>query len=177
MDANLFYLMNASAHPPHLTVFIATLISKQLLYALLGLAIVGMIVGSARTRYLIVVAGVAGVVAALLSWLIGHVMYTPRPFVLDMGHKLISHKDNGSFPSNHMMLMTIMTTTLLLGRHMRLFWGMLVLSLLMGWSRIYLGVHFPSDIAGGLIIGALVTYGVWKGMQHLPYMPAWLSRT
>jgi len=37
----------------------------------------------------------------------------------------------------------------------------LILPLLAGWSRVYLGKHYPSDVLAGWIFGALVALGVW----------------
>ena len=37
-------------------------------------------------------------------------------------------------------------------------WGSIVLILLIGLSRIYLGVHYPSQVAAGWIFGILILY-------------------
>ena len=39
--------------------------------------------------------------------------------------------------------------------------GMLIWALLVGYSRIYLGVHYPGDILCGAILGALIAKGVF----------------
>lgn len=35
-------------------------------------------------------------------------------------------------------------------------------ALVMGYSRIYLGAHFPGDVLGGMVAGILLAYGVYK---------------
>ena len=38
----------------------------------------------------------------------------------------------------------------------------IIWSLFVGYSRIYLGVHFPGDVLGGFILGAILGFGVYK---------------
>ena len=43
--------------------------------------------------------------------------------------------------------------------------GMIFWALLIGYSRIYLGVHYPGDVVCGSFIGALVGWGVYQLYQ------------
>jgi undecaprenyl-diphosphatase len=42
-------------------------------------------------------------------------------------------------------------------------------AVLVSYSRIYLGVHFPSDIFIGVLVGLSVAFLVWKTMKSIPY--------
>jgi undecaprenyl-diphosphatase len=44
-------------------------------------------------------------------------------------------------------------------------WLFVLIALLIGLSRIYLGLHYPSDILGGYALGALLGYSVWLGVE------------
>ncbi|MEV4821849.1 phosphatase PAP2 family protein [Micromonospora sp. NPDC049274] len=60
-----------------------------------------------------------------------------------------------SFPSNHATLAgALALTTLLLSRRLGLV--ALPLAVLAAFSRVFVGVHYPHDVAAGLLLGALV---------------------
>jgi undecaprenyl-diphosphatase len=76
----------------------------------------------------------------------------------------LTHFDPGSFPSGHSMGAALVYLTLggILSRQTRrllkkayLLSIALALSVLVGISRIYLGVHFPGDVLAGWVLGSL----------------------
>lgn len=83
-----------------------------------------------------------------------------------------------SFPSGHSMLATVVYITLgaLLARSlshrcskMYCLWGGVFLAMLVGLTRIYLGVHFPTDVLAGWAAGAswaMLCWIVWQCLQR-----------
>lgn len=91
------------------------------------------------------------------SWVISKVLksifHIKRPFVA-MDFTPIVPESGFSFPSSHAtvcMALTILAFSL----NKKLGMVFLVLSILIGSSRMVLGVHYPTDILGGFILGAL----------------------
>lgn len=88
-------------------------------------------------------------------------VHRPRPFQVLGMHMLIGPVPSGySFPSGHTAaafagavawLMTAARTRL--GRILPIAFALCV-----GWSRIYLGAHWPSDVLAGALVGALLGY-------------------
>jgi undecaprenyl-diphosphatase len=79
----------------------------------------------------------------------------PRPFVcLPQVTMLVIPPDEFSFPSGHTAAAFVVATVVGLGVT-----GMLVpltaVAMLIGLSRVYLGVHYPSDVAAGAVLGGL----------------------
>lgn len=94
---------------------------------------------------------VSNIVVLLLKFLTKRT----RPFIkYDFLHvKTIGVDKISSYPSGHTNIAFSIMTTLLI--FLRIHYAFLIVPLLVGVSRVYLGVHYPSDIITGMFIGAL----------------------
>jgi len=91
--------------------------------------------------------------SAVLKPLIHRVRPCFLPDLMDQCRLLIDQPRSHSFPSSHAANNTALA--LLLSVKYRRFTGIFVfLAALSTYSRIYVGVHFPSDILGGAVLGA-----------------------
>ena len=80
----------------------------------------------------------------------------PRPFDLNPSLKL-SQADGYGMPSGHAQLAATVWGAIAVRVHKTWFWIVaMVIILLIGFSRVYLGVHFPTDVLAGWIIGAIL---------------------
>ncbi len=104
---------------------------------------------------------------------------TERPFMIDpevaRTQRAIDGAGGAGFPSGHAQSSSTfwLYAAVLAGR--RWFWGVaVVLVALVSFSRLYLGVHVPIDILGGLVLGvALVLIAVAIGRSGFQ-LPTWL---
>lgn len=87
--------------------------------------------------------------------------YNPRPFVLGLGRMLIAHEPTSSFPSLHATFLFSMAFALLLQTGSR---GIALFVMLLGfataWARIFVGVHYPLDMAGAFLTACLAAVAV-----------------
>ena len=104
------------------------------------------------------------------------VIARPRPYADENGffyplwQLMGSHTESDkSFPSGHTTAaFATMTPVFLLGKK-RISWTALLFGILMGVSRVYLVVHYPSDILGGLIVGVIAgVIGTLIGANVIP---------
>jgi membrane-associated phospholipid phosphatase len=98
----------------------------------------------------------------------------PRPFDLDPAVKL--HDAGGyGFPSGHSQSAVVVWGIIASYVRKRWAWALAVLLMvLIGFSRIYLGVHFPTDVLGGWALGAVFLAGY---ILLVPRIEAWLKGT
>jgi undecaprenyl-diphosphatase len=129
------------------------------------------LIRAGRTRLLVFLL-VTVVVGSLLDTVVKIIVDRPRPVLLDP----VAHARGKSFPSGHAMSSTVVYGSLLLvflpgfTRRWRrvLVAGAVGLVLAIGFSRLALGVHFLSDVVGGIVLGgawlavSTATFSIWR---------------
>ncbi len=122
-----------------------------------------------RRRQSCVTAFLTVCVCSCISFLIGRLWHRERPFTKDWRiWNFTGHKANASFPSNHTMNGAAVAFQLLRDR-MPGAWWMSALSGLLAFSRIFAGMHYPTDLLGGMGIAAAVHHLMNHG-RVLPFM-------
>jgi len=104
-----------------------------------------------------------------LKYLFAH----PRPFELDPAVKLHDAEGYG-LPSGHSQSAVVVWGTIAAGFRKTWLWVVaILLMVLVGFSRIYLGVHFPTDVLSGWAVGA-VFLAAYLALE--PRFTAWLKQ-
>lgn len=95
-------------------------------------------------------------VAVVISETISAIYVRNRPFVADSQvHLLVPHSADGGMPSHHLVFMAALVATVYYyDRKVAMLFA--VLTLLTGLARVVAGIHYPSDILVGAIIGVVI---------------------
>jgi undecaprenyl-diphosphatase len=104
--------------------------------------------------------------SAVVKPLVARIRPCHPDFLIEGARYLIGTKISFSFPSSHAVNMAS-TATWFSYQYRRYTWIFVTIAVLVGYSRIYVGVHYPSDVLGGAIIGvfcAFLVIGAEKGI-------------
>ena len=162
MDLYLFQLINQFALRfawlDSLGIFFAGYFEFVLLFALLVFLAVrfqkywkmvaGAILSAVLTRLVIV---------NIIRW----IWHRPRPFVEHNVNLLLQHADEGAFPSGHAAFYFAIATIVFLYNKKA---GILffIASFLISLGRVFVGIHWPTDILAGAAVGILSGLLVYK---------------
>lgn len=139
--------------------------------ALTSLITVGLIIQRQFHWLYFFVANVA-IFAGLVTSIIKHWVQLPRP------QPQLLPETGYSFPSGHSMVAVLLYGSILIySQHnikkywirQLITWGLFILILMIAISRVYLNVHYPSDVLAGLTLGWLLlklSYHLFIGEMH-----------
>lgn len=158
IDTQLFYIVNNLAGQSPLFDGVIVFFALYLAYILVALFLALLLFShySKREKLIIfLITGISAVIARLgVTELIRFLYHRPRPFSVLPVHQLLT--DNAwSFPSGHATFFFAMATAIYLYNKK---WGVFFFTaaILMTISRVIAGIHYPSDIVVGALIGITV---------------------
>ncbi|MFT4907114.1 MAG: undecaprenyl-diphosphatase [Oleispira sp.] len=152
INLELFLKINAGTDSPAWLINIATAIAEGLIYLIPVFMALCWLRGSSAQRSIALKLCVVTLLALGLNQLIALVWQYPRPFEMGVGHSWLSHVPDSSFPSDHVTIFAVMSIVLLFDGMRKSGIILLLASTLVAWARIYLGVHYPLDMIGALIV-------------------------
>lgn len=97
-------------------------------------------------------------IAIVISESISAIYVRQRPFVTDSKvHLLVPHAADGGMPSHHIVFMAVLVASIYYyDKRSAIFFALL--TLITGVARVVAGIHYPTDIVIGALIGAIIVY-------------------
>lgn len=165
LDAKLLFFLNGLAGKSPLADAFFRFSAEYLQYALIACFFLFLFISGYSKQQKIKLFFTAFIAVAISRWLITELIrffyYRPRPFIAHEISQLIAKNAAvGSFPSGHAAFYFALAAAVYFYNKK---WSLAFLSgaILMSISRIIAGVHYPSDILGGAVIGIVSAYSVF----------------
>ncbi|HEX37242.1 MAG TPA: phosphatase PAP2 family protein [Candidatus Cloacimonetes bacterium] len=166
VDRTLFLFLNKSIANSVFDVVFPFITEPRNWLVIIALAIIFLLIKEKKQA--LIVLGLV-IIAVALSDLIAYRIIKPlvgrmRPchpqFFIEGGRFLGGYKTSFSFPSNHSMNIFTAATVFsyFYRKYSPYFFGF---AILIGFSRIYVGVHYPLDVFGGAMFGIILGSGVY----------------
>jgi undecaprenyl-diphosphatase len=114
-----------------------------------------------QNRKMVVEALLSACAALGISGIIAHFFYRDRPFITHPVFQLIKHPANASFPSDHATGAFVIAAAIWFFRKKDgSIW--LFFAACIALSRIWTGVHYPSDVIAGALIGMISAFVIHR---------------
>lgn len=165
----LVYINNLNLNPiiSNIFIFITSLGDQGRIWIAIGLVFIS--IKKYRTY------GVILLITLLITSLIGegllkHLIMRPRPFQVNEAlNVLITKPTSYSFPSGH-SASSVAAATVIFQADKKLGIGAIVLAFLICLSRIIVGVHYPTDVLGGALLGFTLAVIIIKFSRHKHFL-------
>lgn len=156
LNRTLFLRINGGNDTPTWVVQVASGIADDLI-VLIPLLLLGFwLRGDHARRSMALKASLVTLISLGAGQVISALWPHPRPFMIGLGHTWATHVADASFPSDHMTVFAGIGLTLLFDGAAG--WGLatMLTGLCVAWARVFLGLHFPLDMAGAVAVAGAV---------------------
>jgi undecaprenyl-diphosphatase len=155
LNLYLFSFINASAGLGGWRLSASLFAAEWLILLVPFMLVVLWISGNTTQREAALRACLGAVAALAVNAVIGLLWFHPRPFMAGVGHTFMHHAPDSSFPSDHATIMfsvaLLLATSQAEGAR-RLGRLLVPVAVVVAWARVFLGVHYPMDMAGALAV-------------------------
>ena len=137
---------------------------------------VGLLIKKSTRKWGLILCTALVIDIVLLNGIVKPLVARTRPCYINTAIELLVKAPSGhSFPSGHAGACFTAAFALLIGKNK--YWApAMILAVLVGFSRNYLYVHWPTDVLGGLVIGMIAGFmGNFMYINHL--IPKFITNT
>ena len=119
-------------------------------------------------------AGISALVALGLGQIVGYAFPRDRPYLAHHVSLLITHSPDTAFPSDHTTLaFAVAIAVWQFNRRAGI--TLLIFGVLVAVARVFVGAHYPGDVIGGAVLGAITSLFILR-LFEVPVMRRGVER-
>lgn len=156
LDVYIFYMINSGLNNSFFNILMPLIANLGLYSVWILICILLAIFGGKKGRNVALICFIAIVIGYFSAEILKIIFAKPRPFEVLTGVNLFGIETEYSFPSTHATEVFIGCT--IIGKKYGHIIPFICLAVLVSISRVYVGVHYPSDILGGALLGLGISF-------------------
>jgi len=155
IDIHLLYIINLNLQNSVLDVLmpIITYAGTQIFWIVICALL--FVFGGEKGKNVAIICIIALLIGYFITEALKYIIIRPRPFYELHGLRFLTYESGYSFPSGHAI--AAFTGCTIIGKKYDYFYPLIAFACLIAFTRIYLGVHYPSDVILGAAIGVITS--------------------
>ncbi len=153
IDIVLFYAINVGMQNSIFNVLMPAITNFGAHITWIVICVLFFIFGGEKGKKVAILCIVALILGYFISEALKYVVARPRPFSVLDGVNVLINTNGYSFPSGHAT--ASFTGCMIIGKEYGFFYPLMAFACLVGFSRVYIGVHYPFDVVLGALLGIL----------------------
>lgn len=163
LNITLFLTLNAADSPDPVVLAFARIVATYLIAIVPAKLCLDWLRGRDE-RKAAFVAFAAILLGLAVNQAIGWLVFFPRPAMIAAGRTYLAYTPDSSFPSDHASVLFCAAAAYRMRSRHGAAALLAMVGVIVGWARIYLGVHFPMDVLGAAClavpVGLVASFGV-----------------
>lgn len=135
--------------------------AKYLVFIIIFLIIILAFRGGVKEKKVVLITLLSLGFAFTLNKVISVFFFVQRPFVTEQIKPLIDHVADASFPSSHTTFVFVIALSYLFYKS-KYALILIIAAFWVAFARVYVGVHYPLDIIGGILVSLLSVTLSWQ---------------
>ncbi|MBM4241092.1 MAG: phosphatase PAP2 family protein [Euryarchaeota archaeon] len=165
IDILMFYIINVKMQNSVFNVIMPIITYAGTLIFWIIICIILFIFGGEKGKNVAFLCLTALIISFFISEILKLTFARPRPPGVLEGINILVNMGGYSFPSGHSV--TSFTGCTVIGKKYGYLYPLLIAACIVGFSRIYIGVHYPFDVVMGAIVGILCALAVLRLEDHI----------
>lgn len=171
LDVYIFYIINQTLQNPFFNFLMPIITNFGHYLVWIVICVFLAIFGGEKGRNVALILFIAVILGYLISEFLKYIVMRPRPYMVLQGvHQMVTI-NNSSFPSGHAT--EIFIGCVILGKKYGYMIFLVLLAIIISFSRIYIGVHYPSDVIAGALLGVGISLTVLHYEDNILKLKNW----